>query len=251
MENRGHSSDPNPLDTFVLVLQDRHRSHLVNSGQEMDPRLRPYIIQSGFYGVYRIGHITLDWGLITSLVEKWRLETHISLTCWGDDHYFIGWVTPPTSEIKGLAISTRWLCHQFSHPPTHDQVLWEPYMGDLVAYLSTISLIDQEIWWTMSPLICFDIVKWHQPNRGAFHAQYITSWASRAERIATAPPMVGAIDQMRYHSIATTTHQSVGPTSGALGDIHQIPIDILHSPTSSYPSMRPPVSATIVRMQPI
>ena len=26
--------------------------------------------------VYRIGHITLDWGLITSLVERWRLETH-------------------------------------------------------------------------------------------------------------------------------------------------------------------------------
>ena len=56
----------------------------------MDPRLRPYIIRSGFYGVYRIGHITLDWGLITGLVERWRPETHISLTCWGDDHYFTG-----------------------------------------------------------------------------------------------------------------------------------------------------------------
>ena len=55
-----------------------------------------------------------------------------------------------------------------------------------------------------------------------------------------------------------------GPTSGALSDIHQIAIDILHvigeehrihllrqSPTSSYPSMRPPVSATTIRMQPI
>ena len=41
----------------------------------MDPRLRPYIIRSGFYGVYRIGHITLDWGLITSLVEK---HTHFT-----------------------------------------------------------------------------------------------------------------------------------------------------------------------------
>ena len=58
--------------------------------------------------------------------------------------------------------------------------------------------------------------------------------------------------------------RSAGPTSGALGDIHWISIDILHiireehrihsvcqSPTSSYPSMRPPVSATTVRMQPI
>ena len=58
--------------------------------------------------------------------------------------------------------------------------------------------------------------------------------------------------------------RSVGPTSGALGDIHRIAIDILHvigedhrihfarqSPTSSYPSMRPSVSATTIRMQPI
>ena len=26
-------------------------------------------------------------------------------------------VTPPTSKIKGSAISTRCICHQFSHPP--------------------------------------------------------------------------------------------------------------------------------------
>ena len=33
IEYRGHSSDPYPLDTSVLVLQDRHMSHLVDSGQ--------------------------------------------------------------------------------------------------------------------------------------------------------------------------------------------------------------------------
>ena len=58
--------------------------------------------------------------------------------------------------------------------------------------------------------------------------------------------------------------RSIWPTSSALGDIHWIAIDILHvieeqhrihsvrqSPTSSYPSMRPLVSATTVKMQPI
>ena len=58
--------------------------------------------------------------------------------------------------------------------------------------------------------------------------------------------------------------QSAKPTSGALGDIHRISFDILHVigeehrihlvhhlPTSSYPSMRPPVSAATIRMQPI
>ena len=59
-------------------------------------------------------------------------------------------------------------------------------------------------------------------------------------------------------------NRSAGLTSGALDDIHRIAIDILHaigedhrihyvrqSPTSSYPSMRPSVSTTTVRMQPI
>ena len=75
----------------------------------------------------------------------------------------------------------------------------------------------------MSPLICFDIVKWHQSNRvlqqfglqqrippfffieqdlhfvdrlgrhkydwGTFHAQYITLWVSRPNHIATTPSM--------------------------------------------------------------
>ena len=43
---------------------------------EMDPCIRRYVMQSDFYGVYRVRHISLDWPLITSLVERWRPETH-------------------------------------------------------------------------------------------------------------------------------------------------------------------------------
>ena len=42
----------------------------------MDPCIHPYVIRSGFYGLYRIGHVTLDWGLIMNLIERWRPETH-------------------------------------------------------------------------------------------------------------------------------------------------------------------------------
>ncbi|RVX18338.1 Serine/threonine-protein phosphatase 7 long form-like [Vitis vinifera] len=114
-------------------------------------------------------------------------------------------VTPPTSEIKGSTIPTRWLCHQFSHPPIdsndatlewyaqafilallvkgpigvhhglldEDQGLQDKalldaglptdplgcFMEALRGRLSYPSLANQEIWRTMSPLICFDIVE--------------------------------------------------------------------------------------------
>ena len=42
----------------------------------MDPSIFPYVIQSVVYGLYRIGNVTLDWGVIISLVERWRPETH-------------------------------------------------------------------------------------------------------------------------------------------------------------------------------
>ena len=43
---------------------------------QMDPPIRSYVIQSDFYGLYYIGHVTLDLGLITGLVERWRPEAH-------------------------------------------------------------------------------------------------------------------------------------------------------------------------------
>ena len=98
--------DADPSDTSVLLLQDRHRSHLVDTEQvrkiwmfhclqlqeilrprqqmrafmsmwRMDIRIQPYVIRSGFYGIYRLGHIAIDWPLITALVERWRPETHM------------------------------------------------------------------------------------------------------------------------------------------------------------------------------
>ena len=105
----------------------------------MDPRFRPYVIQSDFYGLYHIGHVTLDWDVITILVDIWRPETHISFIGWGhDDHitrccYHLGpWIHGPPiigtcdfnvsllcqellgvirlpAKLRGSVVSTRWL----------------------------------------------------------------------------------------------------------------------------------------------
>ena len=91
----------------------------------------------------------------------------------------------------------------------------------MIAHLPAICQADEEIWRTMLPLICFDIIKRHRPERVlrqfrmqqgihppclidmeqhlvdrrgrhqydwvTFHAQYISLWATRSELIATAP----------------------------------------------------------------
>ena len=44
-------------------------------------------------------------------------------------------------------------------------MLWEPYIGESVAHPLDICLADQEIWRTISPLICFETVEWHRPER--------------------------------------------------------------------------------------
>ena len=114
----------------------------------MDPYIHPYVIRSDFYGMYRIRHVTLNWALITSLVEKWRPETYtfhlpvgemmitlqdvtiilglwihgppVTNTCDFDMsslyQELLG-VIPQQIELRGFAISTRWLSQQLSTPP--------------------------------------------------------------------------------------------------------------------------------------
>ena len=120
----------------------------------MDPHIRPYVIHTGFYGIYRLGHIIIDWPLITSLIKRWRPETHtfhvpvgemtitlqdvtiilglridgpaVTGTCMLDVADLCGdllGVTPPADALKGFTISIRWLCQQLSTPgPDVDKV---------------------------------------------------------------------------------------------------------------------------------
>ena len=76
---------PDPKDTSMLTLQHRHWSFTIRVDPDMGHvltcwhmmlRVWPYIIQSGFYVFHRVGHVKVDWPLITALVERWHPETH-------------------------------------------------------------------------------------------------------------------------------------------------------------------------------
>ncbi|XP_075075248.1 serine/threonine-protein phosphatase 7 long form homolog [Nicotiana tabacum] len=86
-----------PAEDKLLLLQGDHRSSFVWEGQLSDKPLRarrpdnlwefmaqhPFharvvarLQDTGFYTIFWIGWMQLDWSLITALVERWRPEMH-------------------------------------------------------------------------------------------------------------------------------------------------------------------------------
>ncbi|KAJ3680215.1 hypothetical protein LUZ60_016493 [Juncus effusus] len=83
--------NPAPAPPPLFTQQASHRSALVIRGEKTKPliarkhclksfdmhdKYEDYIVNAGFYGLYKIGHICADSYLITALVERWRPETH-------------------------------------------------------------------------------------------------------------------------------------------------------------------------------
>ncbi|RVW66257.1 hypothetical protein CK203_066389 [Vitis vinifera] len=227
MEYKGHSSDPDPLDTSVLVLQDRHRSHLVDSGQDV-----AVILGLRIHGLPITGTCDIDW----------------SWLC-----YELLGVTPPTYEIKGSAISTRWLCYQFSYPPV------ESDDATLERELCRVSLDGA------TDIAGYVTLLQARRFGGRCHLLFALTLLSGIDRSECCDSLASNKGYLNLVPQSKTSIPWIGEDDiSALGDIHRIAIDILHvieedhrihfarqSPTSSYPSMRPPVSATTVRMQPI
>ena len=142
----------------------------------MDPRIRPYVILAGFYGIYRLGHIMIDWPLIKCLVERWRPETHtfhvlvremtitlqdvviilglcidghaVTRTCLLNVVELCGellGVTPPADALRGSAISIRWLCQQLSTlGPDADEVdLERSARGFILVLMGSFFFVDK------------------------------------------------------------------------------------------------------------
>lgn len=92
-------ADPGPIDESLLVLQGRHLSRSVWDADRTRPedcaRIRVRRVEAGtrrlqrpspavfelirrarLEGLCSVPFVSLDWGLITALVERWRPETH-------------------------------------------------------------------------------------------------------------------------------------------------------------------------------
>ena len=135
------------------------------------------MIWSRFYGLYYLGHVTLDWGLIISLVERWHPETHafhllvgemtitlqgvaiilglhihgppLTGTCdldWSLLCQVLLRAIPPPSKIKGSVISTQWLSQQFSTPSieTNDVTLERCAQAFIIALLGSTLFVDKK-----------------------------------------------------------------------------------------------------------
>ncbi|KAK4718252.1 hypothetical protein R3W88_016590 [Solanum pinnatisectum] len=114
--NIPYQLDPGPLESSVLTEQITHRSQdtwdesvnmILNTrrcdGKFWDlvkkypipPRVLEVIQLSGLYGVYRSHRPMIDRSLITSLVERWRPETHTF-------HFRIGETTITLQDVEVL-----------------------------------------------------------------------------------------------------------------------------------------------------
>lgn len=163
--------DRGPIDPSVLKLHEKHRSSYIWKGEtvsqitarrgdskvptQLDNRIVSRLVDTGFYGVYRLGTMKYDWGLINALIERWHQETHsfhlpigeatitlqdigvltglpvdgVAVTGldptrkpqqWRELCQEILGVSPPDSEMSGGFLKIMWLMDQFSTPLPED-----------------------------------------------------------------------------------------------------------------------------------
>ncbi|KAH1206090.1 Serine/threonine-protein phosphatase 7 long form [Glycine max] len=152
-----------PIDDDVLWMQPKHVSEHVWNGEE-DRKLHirravpmyqgeeeileaifPFLRQSGFYWIIKMGYLKINASLISALIERWRPEIHtFHMRCrectitlqdvsvllgirvdglsligptnldWADLCEELLGVRPQEGEIKGSVVKLSWLAHHFA-----------------------------------------------------------------------------------------------------------------------------------------
>ncbi|KAF7129551.1 hypothetical protein RHSIM_Rhsim10G0000300 [Rhododendron simsii] len=93
--NELRSPDPGPRDGSILRLQQKHRSRAIWEADVSDisiivrsakkairalpwpsPPILEFIRRARLEGLCSLPFVSVDWGLITALLERWRPETH-------------------------------------------------------------------------------------------------------------------------------------------------------------------------------
>ena len=130
------------------ILHCRRREAVLSRGNQPHPHIVSYLQRAGFYGLYCLRFIQLNWALITAFVERWRKKTHtfhlpqgemtITLLDVGvmlglpvDGRPVVGstninWQIlcgkllgriPPPYKLKGVGLSMPWLSDVFGVLP--------------------------------------------------------------------------------------------------------------------------------------
>nr|POF27679.1 serine/threonine-protein phosphatase 7 long form like [Quercus suber] len=192
--------DPGPVDNTVLVLQNQHRSAAIWEGE--DPGVLTCRQSAVLAYLYRelcraskAGANEIAGPLI--LLQLWAWERlHI-----GRPERLGGRVrdpvVPDSEDVGNIALvvgdaaiheeqvptdplGCRWRAPVIRRDnplralifyrdqldqQTDDQMIWQPYTTERLALLPDVCVKDQHVWQTIAPLICFDVVEWHRPDR--------------------------------------------------------------------------------------
>ncbi|XP_056682429.1 serine/threonine-protein phosphatase 7 long form homolog [Spinacia oleracea] len=128
---------------------------------------------------------------------------------------------------SGLSFFRDALDHQ-----KETQMTWQPYSETVLGLLPEICRCDRDIWRSVVPLICFDIVEYHYPNRvmrqfgleqsvpvacdtsvdlhnvdrrhknkkfEEMHRKYVEEWRDRESRIVQGTPFAGHRERMKEY----------------------------------------------------
>ncbi|XP_028232320.1 serine/threonine-protein phosphatase 7 long form homolog [Glycine soja] len=83
------------------------------------------------------------------------------------------------SHIENTPLGHRWLRRGNQHIDNDDvkvfrrkfdimkrhEFVWEPYPSTVMSFLPPVCLVGSLAWYAVVPLICFQVIEWHQPDR--------------------------------------------------------------------------------------